>query len=250
MEETNKKEPNYLLGIFIVVQLIFFIVIGVIIVNVVNQNDEITNYEDQPKVTVEGLSANNLSLREDIIDDISHSITSMIEQNTTNLDYHTSKAIVREDSITKKEFTQRGFTALSLIVDIPSLEQSYQVYYKYPDNAANDRTTENPSAVLCLENETQIIYPDFKCRSSYPEDIRQRIATDYIRFMEFDDFSITLDDNDPTQININPINDVSEGINESYVSQVKASIQALGVSPDLFKYHIVKKADLNYLNPY
>ena len=250
MEETNKKEPNYLLAIFIVIQLIFFIVIGVIVVNIVNQDSRITNYYDQAKVTVEGLSSDNLSLRDNIIDDISLSLASTIEQNTTNLNLNTAKVVIREDSIAKKEFTQRGFTALSFIVDIPTLEQSYQVYYKYPNNAANDRTTENPSAILCLEDETQIIYPDFKCRSSYPEDIRQKIATDYIRFMEFDDFSITLDDNDPTQININPINDVSDGINESYISQVKASIQALGVSPDLFKYHIIKKADLNYLNPY
>ncbi|MBR2839987.1 hypothetical protein IKE82_01500 [Candidatus Saccharibacteria bacterium] len=250
MEETNRKEFGYLIGIFIVVQIIFFVVIGAIIINVANHNDKITNIDSQPKITVEGLSSNELSLRDSVINDISHDLTSMIEQNTANLDLHSANAIIREGSIAKKEFAQRGFTALSFIVDIPSLEQSYQVYYKYPTNAANEQTTENPSATLCLEDEAQIIHPNFNCRSSYSEDIRKRIATDYIKFMEFDDFSITLDDSDPTRININPITDVSDDVNESYISQVKASIQALGVSPDIFKYHVVKKADLNYLNPY
>ena len=250
MEETNKKEPNYLLAIFIIAQLLFFVIIGILIVNAINQNNKINSYYDQPKVIIEGLSSNDLTLRDDIIDDISLSLASAIEQNTTDLDLRGSKAIVREDSISQVEFAQKGFVALNFIVDIPSLEQSYQVYYKYPVNAANDQTTENPSAILCLEDEAQIIYPDFKCRSPYSEDIRPKIATEYTRFMEFDDFTITLDEDDPTQININPSTKITDGTNESYISQVKAFIQDLGVSPDLFKYYVVKETDLNYLNPY
>ena len=248
---SDKKEPNYLLAIFIFIQLLFFIVIGFVFINIMSKNDRITKPEDRPKISINNLSSNDINLRDEFIDEISHNLLEAIKQNTSTLDLPKTNAIIRDDSLTLKQFNRQNFNALSFIVDIPNLEQSYQVYYKYPTDVTTEMLTgENPYAVLCLEDETQIIYPNFKCHSSYPKDIRQRIATDYIRFMEFDDFSITLDDNDPTQININPIIDVSDGINESYISQVKLSIQSLGISPDLFKYRIVKKTDLNYLNSY
>ena len=135
-------------------------------------------------------------------------------------------------------------------MDIPNLQQSYQVYYKYPIDTAEVLTTENPFAILCLEDKAQIIYPNFKCRSSYPTNIRQQIASDYIKFLEFDSFSIAIDNNDPTQININPITDVTDEVAKEYIAQTKASIQDLGVSPEIFKYHIIQKADLNYDNSY
>lgn len=248
--ENNKKEPNYLLAIFIIVELVFLIIVGSKIINIINEDDRITKAEDQPRINISGLPSDNINLRQEFIDEISHNILDAIKQNSSILDLPKTNAIVRNDSLQLKSFNHQNFNALSFIVDIPNLQQSYQVYYKYPIDTTEVLTTENPFAILCLEDKAQIIYPNFKCRSSYPTNIRQQIASDYIKFLEFDNFSIAIDNNDPTQININPITDVTDEVAKEYIAQIKASIQDLGVSPEIFKYHVIQKADLNYDNSY
>lgn len=250
-EEQHGKISPIILTI-IIIQIIFVVSIIILIINILKQDNKIESRDDQSKISIIGLPEENLSLPNSYIDDIAISLTDIIELNNMSFDYSNTKAIVRDNSVNLEQFKRSSFNALSFIVDIPEVEQSYQVYYKYPIDTDIDDTPfyNNPRAILCIDEQSEIIYPNFNCKSSYQPDIRQRIATDYIKFMEFDTFSIAIDDSDPTQININPIVDVTNEIAKEYITQVKTSIQNLGISPELFKYHVIQKASLNYDNSY
>ena len=126
---SDKKEPNYLLAIFIFIQLLFFIIIGFVFINIMSKNDRITKPEDRPKISINNLSSNDINLRDEFIDEISHNLLEAVKQNTSTLDLPKTNAIVRDNSLTLKKFDHHNFNALSFIVDIPNLEQSYQIYY-------------------------------------------------------------------------------------------------------------------------
>ena len=249
--EYNKKDPNYILIAFVFIQIIYLIIIGSFIINAIKTSDKIENPNKQPSVTIKSTQDNYLPLQESDIDYLSHGLTEAIALNTTNFNIPDSPAIVRNDSIILTEFDYQQSNALSFIVDIPNLEQSYQIYYKYPMDTTTETTSyaENPYAVLCLEDKAQIIYPEFDCHSSYPSDTRYRIATDYIKLFEFNQFTISLDSNDPHLIVINPITDVDAKTSESYIAEVKSAIASLGVSPDMFKYHVQSQSELNFVLP-
>lgn len=228
-------------------QITFMVIIISIIFTIINHDNEIESRNNQPTIFLDNSLLGDLDLPNSYLEDISHSITEAVELNTTNLSVSNTNAIVRSGSITLAEFDRQMFNALSFIVDIPELGQSYQVYYKYPQETdPNAPFSNNPRAVLCLDEDSITIYSNFKCRSSYSPNIRQTIATDYIKFLEFNDFTIAIDSNDPLTISINPAINTAEDIDESYIAETKSAISSLGISPDLFKYHIVKQEELDY----
>lgn len=232
----------------ILFQIIFVIVVIFLIHNTLSKESKIENRNQEPYIFINGLSDNPVNLPNSHIIDLSRSLTDTVKYNTQNLDLSKAGAIIRKDSVTIKEFSRQGFTALSFIVDLPNLEQSYQIYYKYPTDTSLDTSfNEFPRAVLCLDDSSQNYFPDFKCRSEQPTNIRQRIATDYMHYLEFNTFTINMDPDDRTKIDINPIVNGSSIIDESYIQQVKDAISELGISPDLFKYHIVNHQDLDYV---
>lgn len=246
--EKQRRTISPIILFAILIQIVFLITLVSIIINNIINNNKIEDRNNQPKISLDDSLLKSINLPNDYIEDISHSLTDIIELNTDGLNTSNSNALIRKDTVKLKEFSNHSFNALSFIVDIPNLEQSYQIYYKYPSNLEeNDPFFNNPRAVLCLDEKSQIVYPDFKCTSSLPSNTRYRIIVDYINFLEFDEFTISIDDNNPYQININPIIDTNDANYESYILQVKSDISSLGVSPDLFSYHLIKKQDLNYI---
>ena len=229
------------IALAITIQIIFMIVVISVIVHANSQNHEITTRNDRPRVTLNDLSSGDTNLPQNYIEDISLSLTSAMELNTTKLNVPASSAIVRDGSLILTQFEKQQFNALSFIVDIPDLEQSYQIYYKYPVNTDTTTTPyfNNPRAVLCLDENSQIIYPDFNCQSLYPADTRQRIATDYLPFFEFNTSSAAIDSKDPTIINITPVTTDTNLTDETYITEIKSAISSLGVSPTLFQYHVI-----------
>lgn len=224
----------------ILIQVIFIIAIIATIVHEVNKPPVAEVRNSQPSLTISGLPSSNVDIPSSYIEDLSHSLTDTVLLNTPNLSLPNSTAIVRDGSITVKNFDQQQFNALSFIVDLPDLEQSYQLYYKYPVDI--DATTtpyfNNPRAILCLDDSADQIYPNFDCRTTYPDDTRPRIVADYFNFLTFNNFTATIDQQNPLQINITPMSDVSDPILDSYLAKVKSTISSLGVSPTLFTYRI------------
>ena len=136
-------------------------------------------------------------------------------------------------------------------MDIPNLEQSYQVYYNYPIDQglvtffSEDTDAPFPDVLhsaLCVNEPSQIIYPDFDCRSIYHTDVRYQIVQSYINLLEFNDFSTNIDDTNQYQINLKPFPKSAANLDESNISQVKHAISSLGISPDMFTYHIIPRS--------
>ena len=239
-QENNKKISPFILTIAMI-QAVFVIIIIITIYKETVKENTVVPRDDQPIVTIDDLSLKVANLSDNYINDILHSITKAIESNNNNVNVSNLDIIIRNDSITLKQFDKQQFDALSFIIDIPTLEQSYQVYYKYPTTVDIDNPySNNPRAVLCIDNPSQIIYPNFQCHSDYPSDIRFKIARDYISFLKFDTFSISIDKDNPSQINLKPFHRATTTLNESHITQVKTTIESLGISPDIFTYQINK----------
>lgn len=247
MEDNNTKKIPPIILFAALAQAIVMLILIVIIVNSLNRNDKIENRNSQPTITLEDFSINETTLPTNYLEDLTHSITDAVILNTTDLNVPNSNAIVRSNSIGLVNFERKKFKALNFIIDIPTLQQSYQVYYKYPsDLNLDDPFINNPRAVLCLEDASLMIYPEFNCQSSYPSDTRHRIATDYLKFLEFNQFTTSINPQHPNQIIINPITDVSDAVGSLYIDQIKNALTSLGISPDSFEYRIQKKQDLDY----
>ena len=246
-ESSTKISPVILT--VVTAQIVFIIIMVTIIINQVNTSNKIEIRDDQPYIAIDSSLIEDIALPYSYAEDIAHGLTDTIALNTPDFSISDTEAIIRDDSLKLVEFNNHDFNALSFIVDIPNLEQSYQVYYKYPTGTATEISyDENPYAILCIENGSQIIYPNFDCHSPYSTDIRQKIATEYAHFLEFDNFTISIDNQNPNQIDINPATNIDDTTGESYIQETRAAIRSLGVSPNLFDYHIVKQEDLDYRN--
>ena len=149
-EQNNIRENRILISVFTIIQIIF-IVLLIVSFRSINQDSRIDERDEQPEVVIEDLSSSVEDLPAEYITDLQHSLTEAIELNNSSLNIPGSKAVIRAESITTRQFDEGEFNALSLIVDIPNLEQSYQIYYKYPTNSdQEDPFMNNPRAVLCL----------------------------------------------------------------------------------------------------
>lgn len=249
-ENSITKIPTsvVLIGFF---QIIFLIITIPIIISNINQKPQSVNPNSQPVISIDNLTSYDLGLSDYHMRNIAHTLTEAIEVNAANLDIPNTKAIIRNDTLATQDFSILNFKTLSFIVDIPNLEQSYQVYYNYPIDQdlvtffSEDTDAPFPDVLhsaLCVNEPSQIIYPDFDCRSIYPTDARYQIAQSYINLLEFNDFSTNIDDTNQYQINLKPFPKSAANLDESNISQVKHAISSLGISPDMFTYHIIPRS--------
>ncbi len=251
--QENRSKTSIALAVFIIIQIVFIIFIVLSFLSV-NQDDKIDNRSEQPKASIENLNSEEANLPDNFIDDIQHSVTEAIELNADNFDPSNLNISVRDGSLKVVDFSQYSFKALSAIIDIPSLEQSYQVFYKYPSTGDSNEivsTNNNPRAVLCLDDKSEIIYSNFSCQDSFPSNVRLRIVADYLKFSDFNTFSASINEEEFNRINISPAaTNFTEQEKTSAIAQTKAFIESLGISPDLFEFHIITQEDLNYrINP-
>ena len=246
-QEDKQISPSVI--IFAILQFLFIIIIIALIFNM-NHEDRITNRENEPKTTIHDLSTKIENFPKEYVDDIEHSLTETIKQNTDNFSVPDATAYIRDDSLKTETFNRHGFGALSLIVDIPSLQQSYQIYYKYAlnyENIIDMAYYKNPRAVLCLDKYAEVKYPDFECQDILPPETRLRIVADYLRFFEFDNFTAFVDAKDYTVIHLNPATTTQSKNQEALITtELKTRISSLGVSPEYFKYQFLTQEDLDY----
>ena len=249
-QEDKQISPSVI--IFAILQFFFIIIIIALIFNM-NHEDRITNRENEPKTTIHDLFTKIENFPKEYVDDIEHSLTETIKQNTDNFSVPDATAFIRDESLKTEIFDRHGFGALSLIIDIPSLEQSYQIYYKYAlnyENIADAAYYNNPRAILCLDEYSEIRYPNFECQDTLPPETRFRIVADYLRFFEFDDFTVSVDAKDYSIIRLNPATaNSSDNQEELMVAELRNKISSLGVSAEYFNYQFLTQEDLDYKIP-
>lgn len=244
----EKEQPKISLAtlVFIIIQIIFLVFLAISIPNLLKGNTTLKR-EEQPKVTINNLRTLVPNLSDEYTNDIQHSLTEIVELNTTNLDIANLDATIRDNSLSSITFDYYGSKAINFIVDIPNLHQSYQMFYAYPIDVNLDAPyTNNYRTILCLEDEKQIIYPDFKCHSSFSPETRQEIVSEYLKDFEFDYFTVSLD-RDNTTVMISPISEsLTETAKSSYIQKTKDAIESLGAPSNLFTYKVLTQADMTY----
>lgn len=249
MEYNNyNRRISPLVLVAIICQILFISIMVITISKELSKENKSVPPSKQASISIDDETSIANYLPDNRINDILYSLTNTIILNTENLNTSDIQASIRNDSITFKHFDRFNFIALSFIVDLPNLEQSYQLYYNYPiDSSAESafpEDSDSPSPInlhiLCIDDQQQTLYPSFKCNSTNDTITRYDYIKNIIEYLTFDDFTIRIDDNDPHQINLKPIRRVTDALDETHIAQVKATIESLGVSPDLFIYQILK----------
>ena len=238
---SNFKQPNSIFISFIFIQLILIIFLAVSIPQLFS-SDRIddNNINLQPQVSITNLSNDISNLRADNISHIQRALFDVVEQSYSEASTSLA-ASLRTDTIKTFNFKRQNINYFTAILDIPEINQSYQIFYGYSDT--ENKAPNDFISILCA--------PDtINCEDLDSQPSHFDIAARYLEFFNFDNFSVFIKRDEPSKIYINPIKySITDGDKKTYLQEIKGIIQSLGISPDLFTYEIIQPSDLNYLIP-
>lgn len=207
------------------------------------------NYDQQPQITIDDLANAVPNLSNTEITNTERMLFWAINSNSSEIDLPDIYAKVRSDTVKTMTFAEQDISYFSLILDIPDLQQSYQVYYMSSDDAKYLDPGET-AIVLCVKDSDLVIYPDFNCQDSYEERYngvaRNAIVASLLPYLDFDQFELAIG-NDLKQITIALFQpEPSKTVTDKYIEEVKSTIASLGVSPDIFTYKIQQPLPESY----
>ena len=238
------KNKLILFSIFLGIQVLFIIIlVSIIATNTASDEIAQTDFERKKNVSIEDLDS-QLPYAP-YSGHLMATLTTTIEQNATEFDPEQSTAIIRDGSLKTVEFENISSVFFSAIIDIPNLEQSYQVYSMYPQDTGDfNLDLYNTQYVLCLDEYSKKIYPDFNCHDLFESDTRRYIASKYLSYFNFNNFSPSVSQ-DFNTVGILPLSsgEITKETADSYIEQTKSAISSLGISPDLFTYSIIDSTD-------
>lgn len=240
------QQNPIIIGIFCFSQIVLVIIL-IFIVNSVNKNSfEISNTE------ISNLTQEIGQLPADSIEAIQIGLFDAVELNQGTLQsIEKSDATIRENSLIEKYYEKQNIHYVNFIVDIPSIEQSYQIFHEWTDNKRNPYLLVNRSTIAMCVLEEHVIYENFDCKDSVNKNGQRVIASEFLKYEIFDQFSVftkTEDNHRIIYINLVNIND-DDSAKQSYIQKIKETIRSLGISPDIFDYHILMQDELNYTIP-
>ena len=245
----NEFRVNHLLLAFVIFQAIFFIVAIGLINSQLGQSNEIEegNYKAQPHIYIDNLSESIPSFPSEYVDIVQSLLLYIVQNNNSNINLADSKAEVRDGAVYQYYFSRPNISYTSAIIDIPAISQSYQLFFQYSNDEQNEFLDPNDSVVfLCIKDPSNIIYPDFNCKDTYSQKTRNAIAAKYLQFFKFDQFSAGIESKNYNLVNIFP-NNFSYVDKDTFLKETKQAIQSLGISPELFEYHIMRPEDITYI---
>ncbi len=250
IDKNGSKRINPLALVFIIFQVILLVAIIITIIWVNSDkiaDNDATRYEKIPELTIKDLAKKAPSLSEQEIAGIQKKLFQIVSANTTTINVDKIEATIRDDKTHEQKF-EHDAKYLNMIIDIPSLKQSYQVFYSTNAIIDPDITT----FVLCLDEHTEAIYGDFNCKTTDNESIRETIVSSYLNYFNFEYFSVYIDSKDPETIIISPsvTYNNSESTKASFIKEVKDAIDSLGMYPNAYEYYVRTAKDVNYKNSY
>ncbi len=237
----QEKRPNHLLIAILVFQIIFIIVL-VVSLSRVFQSPKIDpdDREAQPSVTIMGLDETFPEFSNDYIKEVENQLFLLVQQNNVGMNFGTSVAEIRQDSINHVSFKDEEFDFYNFIVDIPELSQSYQLFLTVSAVEANKYIDPNAAIVpLCLSDAEVKIYSDFNCEDIYNQKTRNLIGLNYIPYFDSDKYYVnprlsTLDS--LVVVVFYRVNGIADA--DTALDELKNSIRTLGISPELFTYNV------------
>ena len=182
-------------------------------VNIENFHQLLPDISDQVQKAVERMLYNDIKLNND-------SFTHSIEVK------------IKKDSLIKKSFSDAQLTYYNFVVDIPSLEQEYQINLNVtPDKTV---TPDDGIVISCLED--KIKYKDFTSRVPEGASTKFNTISQYIDYAGFDDIHGYTSEDNMQEIIVDITG--SDKTGEEAVSQVQEWIKTMGYSTDDFIFNI------------
>lgn len=236
----NTKNINYPLLILGLLQVLFIIVAAISIKNMMQ--DEKINPDDtsrQSSISIERLSSKIPEISSDSKDEIQRELLRIVKNNTTDVDFGSVEAIIRDESIHANFFETENLGEVNFIVDIPELSQTYQLFYEYSPDLNNSYLEKNDRIIaLCVEP-SEVKYQDFNCNGFYTQGTRNFLVQKYLEFADFENFYAEILDEDYSVVRVCPFYH-NETDGDLFIEETKEMIRSFGVSPDLFTYQIVQ----------
>lgn len=243
----GRVKVNWVVVIFIVLQLMFVVAIVFSIVQIGDNSgmilDDVGFTEDDPQVKIDGIMAAVPGLTEEDAKVIQQKLFEVMSENNTELNTRETKAEIREGTVSDQYFEDLESGLLTMVVDVPELEQSYRILYEDPSGILD---LDERAFVICLDKEEEVRYSNFHCKSSDSRITRRDVVTEYLPYFSFDGFTASVA-NDSNQIVISPFNEgLANKTKSEYVDLVKEKVRSLGASPNAFEYSLVEMDDMNY----
>ena len=255
-EQKPKIEFNLVTIGFVILEVIFLIIAGVLIVNLLSQKDEVADevVNEQVMINVSNLSELSPRLNQYSTKEIQEDLLLAVQSNS-NLLKRSYTATIRKDSIISHHIRLSDSDVVSAIIDIPDLEQSYHLFYEFSDDTnQSDVEAAEPiffhyaHVVTCLTDNDETIYPDFKCDNALDNGsfylVMQRIVDDFMT----DDYGLMVDEDDPSLILIFTEKNVAGEEADKVIEDVKNKVVGYGLPNDIFKYQIAGPDDMTFIN--
>lgn len=243
IQEYNKQNP-FLVSTFIILEIIIIALIVFIAQNA------LANHENIPNTEVSGIQQEIKDLPEDSVKVIQAALYNAIVMNGGAKNSLSNQEVqIRQDSVVNLYFESINMHYVKFIVDIPSIEQSYQVFREWSDDGANKYYLDNRMTLIMCLDKSQAIYPDFECRdkSGDSKSGQRFLASEFLKYFDFNEFNAFVSDTDSSLIYVNPINlEPDDNTKKAYIQKTREAVSSLGISPDIFQYYVLTADDLDY----
>lgn len=162
MEKQPIIKINPITFIAILIQIVFIVLL------IVTLNGFIGTNREMPRVEVDGLTSEIEDLPEFGGEDIEHDIYLALRENISSETLRKNGIKIRNGSLINNYYESLGLYYVNFIIDIPDIEQSYQVIAKWTDDGYGgdplyDDVSGVVTGVLCLDSD-QLIYGEFDCK--------------------------------------------------------------------------------------
>jgi hypothetical protein len=148
--------------------------------------------------------------------------------------------VVRSGSIVQEFGDNNNQIQGSFIVDIASLEQSYIIMYAYSSDPDDGFMSGYPIATSCVNNESLIIYKDFKCKDILSLESGEDGLNSIIQLLPYETLSYRIFSPNDGELLIDMYLsefDIREGVSKSvnkYKAEILSWIKSNGYNPDDF----------------
>lgn len=135
-------------------------------------------------------------------DSINSTLYNIIKSNLKSGDPSVKDATIRKDSVINNYDSTTNINSGTFIVDIPSIKQSYSIYFEWSTDVNNVNLSGYTAAASCLPAD-KLIYGDFGCIDDFTKtNTGSLIILDYLPYSTFN-YTITARINDSNKVDLN-----------------------------------------------
>ncbi len=236
------RQNPIIVCLFVILQIVFIVLV---IFTIRGAN---TNNFKEPDLQINNLTSDIKDLPDSSSQAIQTALYDAIISNDGALQsIKQSDAKIREGTLINTYFERQNMHYVNFIVDITSIEQSYQVFHEWSNDDTNQYYLLNNTTLVMCPLAEQVIYTQFNCHDNMNRGGQKFIVSNFIDYFDFDYFSAFVGDDDPPIIYINTASsNTTKHEDENYVAELKSKISSLGISPEIFEYEIITQKNLNY----